>query len=62
MDSRKFDKIALRLGLVFTVMSLLCLIIVPKPGAEFTISIISLCISAAVTVAAAIRIRNDKDE
>ncbi len=64
MENRQFDKIGLRLGLVFSVLAVLCVIITEKPSAEFTISIVSLCCSLIVTVAAAVRMRmnNNKDE
>lgn len=51
-----------RMGMVFTVIAVICLIIVPKPSAEFTISIFSFLIAAAVTAVAAVRIRTDRDK
>lgn len=62
MGHRKLDKIMFRMGIVFTVIAVICLIIVPKPSAEFTISIFSFLIAAAVTAVAAVRIRTDRDK
>lgn len=63
MDNRKFDKVILRMGLIFSIMALLCVIITDKPSAEFTISIVSLVCSVVVTIVVAIKMNiNNKDE
>lgn len=62
MDNRKFDKIILRLGLVFSILALLCVIITDKPSAEFTISIISLVCSLVITIVVAIKMNINKDK
>lgn len=62
MDNRKFDKIVLRLGLIFSILALFCVIITDKPSAEFAISIISLVCSVVITVVIAIKMNIKKDK
>ncbi len=62
MENRKLDKIMLRIGLVLTVIAVICVIIVPKSSAEFIISLISLGITLTVSIIAGIRVKSDKDK
>lgn len=52
----------LRIGVMFTVIAIICIIIVPKPSAEFTISIVTCIITLTVSIVAAIRIRMNHDK
>lgn len=62
MENRKLDKIMLRIGLVLTVIAVICVIIVPKSSAEFIISLISLGITLTMSIIAGIRVKSDKDK
>lgn len=62
MGNKKLDKIMLRIGVMLTVIAIICIIIVPKPSAEFTISIVTYIITLTVSIVAAIRIRMNHDK
>ncbi len=62
MGNKKLDKIMLRIGVMLTVIAIICIIIVPKPSAEFTISIVTCIITLTVSIVAAIRIRMNHDK
>lgn len=62
MENRKLDKIMLRMGVILTVIALVCILIVPKPSAEFVISLISCGIALTVSIIAGIRVAGKKDK
>lgn len=62
MEHKRLDKIVFRIAVVLLVIAVFCLIVVPKPSAEFYISLVSGVIAFLVAVISAIRIMTDKNK